>query len=65
MTAIEIQQDEIYAEAFKKAEKAFNKKYDRLKFAAERFIKDYDSTYGAPDEWESYFDLLKILEPNG
>lgn len=61
-SAIEIISDEIYAEAYKKAENAFNKKYDKLLTASTRFMNDYNSTFGQPDEWEIYFDLEKIVK---
>ena len=65
MTAHEIQQDAIYAEAYKQAEKTFNKKYEKLKFLAKDFMQIYESCSGEPDESmeenANYFKLKKLL----
>lgn len=62
MTATEIQQDEIYAEAFAKAEKAFNKKYKKLLDAAKNWMAVYDDAYGEPEKCPEYFKLKMIIE---
>lgn len=62
MTAIEIQQDAIYAEAYKKAEISFNKKYEKLYNSARCFIQSYEDAYGEPEQWKEFFDLKNIIE---
>lgn len=62
MTAIEIQQDAIYAEAYSKAEKVFNKKYKKLLEAAQNWVNVYDHAYGEPEHCPEYFELKKLIE---
>lgn len=68
MTAIEIQQDAIYSEAYAAAEKAFNKKYNKLFELAKYQFTLNESTFGEPDENiadnKPYFALRKILLNN-
>lgn len=65
MTAHEIQQDAIYAEAYSAAEKAFNKKYKRLLEASSKFLNQYESSFGEPDDdtqdTMGFFKLKNIL----
>ncbi len=62
MTAIEIQQDAIYAEAYKKAERVFQKKYDKLFSAAVNWMQIYNNAFGEPEHCPEYFTLQKLLD---
>ncbi len=61
MTAHEIQADAIYVEAYKAAEKAFNKKYNKLLLAAAGWVNLYAESFGEPDSCREFYDLRNIL----
>lgn len=56
----DIIEDEIYAKAYDAAKKAFEKKYNKLKTAADSFIQSYDSSFGEPEKWPEYFKLKTL-----
>ena len=65
MNAIEIQQDQIYADAYKAAENAFNKKYQKLFNASLNWMHLYESSFGEPDKsCKEFHNLNKILQTN-
>lgn len=62
----DIIEDQIYLEAYKAAENAFNKKYNKIKHAAKQILHLYESAHGEPDEnikendW--YFKARKLIK---
>lgn len=60
----EIKADQEYSDGFNAGRKSVLKslkKMEDIKNAAEQFIDEYESTFGAPDDWEAFTKLRKLL----